>query len=65
MQVNRRGIPVSADLILEIDGRPIRSLADLSNAMDDREPGDRVRLIVARDGVEKLTLEVELTELER
>ncbi|HPG26315.1 MAG: trypsin-like peptidase domain-containing protein [Spirochaetaceae bacterium] len=65
VQVNRRGIPVSADLILEIDGRPIRSLADLSNAMDDREPGDRVRLIVARDGVEKLTLEVELTELER
>ena len=63
VRVNRRGIPVSADVVVAVDGEPIRNLAELSNAMDDHESGDRVTLTISRDGSETLELLVPLTEL--
>jgi S1-C subfamily serine protease len=41
----------SGDVITEIDGRKLRRVADLLAALDQRAPGDTVRLSVLRDGV--------------
>lgn len=46
------------DLILDIDGTPVRRTADIKIAMLDRRPGDQVRLRVLRDG---RTMAFELT----
>jgi putative serine protease PepD len=47
------------DRITAIDGREIRQAEDLGSAIEDRKPGDRVKLTVQRDG-EQRTIEVEL-----
>jgi putative serine protease PepD len=47
------------DRITAIDGREIAEAEDLSSAIEDRKPGDRVELTVQRDG-EQRTIEVEL-----
>jgi Lon-like protease len=38
------------DVILEVDGSPIRALDDLGDAIRAHEPGERARLEVRRDG---------------
>jgi S1-C subfamily serine protease len=48
------------DVIVSVDGRPLRRDADLSLAIASRAPGDRVRLEVRR-GTRRRTLEVTLT----
>jgi putative serine protease PepD len=49
----------AGDRITAIDGRPVDGPDDLSSAIDDHKPGDRVELTVQRDG-EQRTIEVEL-----
>jgi putative serine protease PepD len=63
-QVTPGGPAAEADLrpgdrITAIDGREIDQAEDLSTAVAERKPGDRVRLTVQRDG-EQRTIEVEL-----
>jgi S1-C subfamily serine protease len=38
----------TADLIEAIDGRPIQTADDLLSAIEEKQPGDRVRLTVVR-----------------
>ena len=38
------------DVILEVDGKPITSTPQLEAELDRRKVGDKVRLLVARDG---------------
>ena len=52
MQVDRRG-NVYLDVIVGIDDATVKSFDDLYRALDMREPGERVRLRVERDGREE------------
>ena len=52
-----RGVEV--DVIVAIDGQPVRSQADLYDVLADHAVGDRVRVVVERAG-ERLEVEVEL-----
>ena len=47
------------DVIVEIGGRSIRLRADVSKALDSRKPGERVSVVVQRDG-KRISLTVEL-----
>ncbi|MEO6742191.1 MAG: M6 family metalloprotease domain-containing protein [Chthoniobacteraceae bacterium] len=47
----RAGIK-SSDAILKIDGSPIRTSFDISIAIADHKPGDKVKLTLLRDGKE-------------
>ena len=61
----KAGNPITAaggDVITKVDGRPVRTPEDLSAAVGGREPGDRVKLSVRRDGRER---EVEATLTDR
>jgi serine protease Do len=51
------------DLILELDGRPVRDTDDLQFKVVEKDPGTSVRLTVLRDGREK-PFEVRLGELQ-
>jgi M6 family metalloprotease-like protein len=42
----------SGDILLKIDGSPIRTGFDVSIALADHKPGDRVKLTLHRDGTE-------------
>ena len=44
--------PDSADLIVAIDGKPVRTYEDLLNEVEARNPGDLVNLTVIRQGAE-------------
>lgn len=48
-------------LAVGIDTRPVRSAAELLQALDDKRPGDRVRCDVLRDG-KRLSMTVLLGE---
>jgi S1-C subfamily serine protease len=54
-----RGRVVPGDVIVAIDGRPIRSRADLMLALERREVGEEVTVTYLRDGHER-EVEVEL-----
>ena len=62
VQLGRDGRVASADVIQEVDGRRIRTFADLSNALDDRAPGEVVEVVVRRAG-ETLRFSVPLARL--
>ena len=49
-----------ADRILEADGVPLESVEDLSDVLDDKEPGDTVDLLIDRpgDGRQEVTVEL-------
>ena len=53
----------SGDVILEMEGRPVRSMEDLQELLGSKEPGDRIQVRLRRDG-EDLELEVELKRRE-
>ena len=40
----------AADLIVAVDGRPIRALDDLADAIEVKQPGDVVTITVIRNG---------------
>jgi S1-C subfamily serine protease len=50
-----------ADLILAVDGKPVKSLDDLLTHVEGKKPGDRVVLTVVRDG-ERKDVPVELEQ---
>ena len=58
---DRRGRWVLGDILLAIDGRPVRSAEELGLRLEDFEAGDRVKVIVDRNG-RRLELDVELGE---
>ena len=47
------------DIIVEVDGRPVRASEDVSTIVEERRPGDRVAVEVVRGG-DREELEVEL-----
>ena len=47
------------DVLVEVGKRAIRSLADVSKALDGRKPGERVTVVVERGG-KRMAVEVEL-----
>lgn len=53
------GIVAGGDLIVEVDGKEIRSSQDVPAAISDNEPGDSVEIVFYR-GDERKTVEVEL-----
>jgi serine protease Do len=40
----------SGDVITRVDNEPVREPSDVSNAIADNKPGDRVQIQVQRDG---------------
>jgi protease Do-like 1, chloroplastic len=54
-----RGQVILGDLIVEVDGTPVRSSTDLVLALERRSAGDRVAVVVSRDG-DTRTVEVTL-----
>ncbi|MDH5493170.1 MAG: trypsin-like peptidase domain-containing protein [Myxococcales bacterium] len=44
--VHDLGIPWTGHIILAVDGRPVRSLAELRRLLDTRRPGDRARVFL-------------------
>jgi len=51
------------DVIIQLDGRPVKDVEDLQLRVVDRSPGTKVDLTVLRDGRER-AIEVKLGELE-
>jgi len=47
------------DIIVSVDGKPVRAPEDVARAVARREPGDRIPVTVLRDG-DRVTLAVEL-----
>lgn len=62
MRVDRRGRIAGADVIKNVDGRDVRDSNDLYRALDAREVGDTIEIVVQREG-ELVTLEMTLQEL--
>ena len=52
------------DVIVEIGGRRVRSSSDVARAIERRRPGDRVEVVVTRDG-RRVTVRAELVERPR
>jgi len=46
-------VPRGADLIVEVNGRPVTDMADVSQAVASRKVGDRITVTVLRDGQER------------
>ena len=58
---NGQEIPVGGDVIVAVDGAPVRSIDDLiAYLVDETKPGDRVTFDVLRDGAEQIQVEVVL-----
>jgi S1-C subfamily serine protease len=53
-------IHLGGDIITEIDGTPVASLADLLASLEDNKPGDTVEVKIIRGG-KKMSLDVELS----
>ena len=51
---------VLGDIITSLDGKEVRTQRDLFAALDERRPGDRVRVGVTRDGKRGVELDVVL-----
>lgn len=62
IQFQGQEVPTGGDVILAVDGEPIRTETDLSRIVSLRDPGDEVTLEVVRDGEER---EVDVTLQER
>ncbi len=60
---NRLGRLVIQDIIIEIDGKKIRSYDDLYNLLDDYKIGDKVKVTVERDGKSR-TVELTLVRVD-
>jgi S1-C subfamily serine protease len=57
-----RGLDRSkADLIIAVDGRPVKNLDDLLGYVESKKPGDRVVVTVLREG-QQLDVPVELEQ---
>jgi len=47
---DRRGNVIVGDIIIEIDGKPVKTPGELLSRLDEKEIGDTVRLTIVRDG---------------
>lgn len=59
---NGQTFPVGGDIIIGIDGQPVKSRDDLDGVVNSKNIGDKVQLEVMR-GNRKLSMSVELAEL--
>ncbi len=59
--MTRRGVSFG-DVIVGVDGKPVKDFDDLATIFDEHNPGDKVKLTVLR-GNEKLTVPIELMVL--
>ncbi len=50
---DRYGRILLGDIILTIDGNPIRNYDDIYNAFDEKKPGDTIDIVYLRDGEER------------
>ena len=57
---DQAGLSAAGDVIVGIDGRPVRDPADVSSAVSRLKPGDSVRVTVRRGG-DRRTVRVRLT----
>ena len=57
--VDGQEVPSGGDVIVELDGAPISTSAELQSAVDAKQPGDTISVTVLRNG-ERRTLEVTL-----
>jgi putative serine protease PepD len=54
----RAGLLPRSDVIVEVDGRPVREPDDVAQAIENRKPGEKVTVTVERDGDRR---EIEVT----
>jgi S1-C subfamily serine protease len=52
-------VPIGADLIIAIDGKPVKSSDDIQSLVTAKKPGDKIKITVVRDG-KKRDLEAKL-----
>ena len=57
----RNTIYLGGDIIIALDGKPVGTISDLFEALNDSKPGDRVEIRVMRGNSER-TLQVLLSE---
>jgi len=58
-QISSTGLPSGGDLIIGVDGRPVRVFGELlSYVMTNKSPGDTITVTILRDGDQK---EVQIT----
>jgi len=57
--VDGQKVPTGGDVIVELDGQPISTSAELQSGVDAKQPGDSVSVTVLRNG-KRRTLEVTL-----
>ena len=48
------------DIVVEFDGAPIETAEDLGEAIRAHGPGDRVEVVLVREGGERVTITIEL-----
>lgn len=59
IEVERKWIPESADVLISIDGKPINSLDDLQIVVEEKNPGDSVDLEVLHEGqIRRVTVQL-------
>ena len=58
-----KGGLIEGDVVLEFNGKPVKSMRELPRLVADTPPGDTVDVIIVRDG-ERMTLKVEVGLLE-
>jgi S1-C subfamily serine protease len=61
VKYGRSVIYLGGDIIVEVDGTSIGSLADLFSALEDNKPGQEVDVVVLR-GKQRRTLRIKLSE---
>jgi S1-C subfamily serine protease len=59
--VDGRVVPSGGDVIVEFDGVPTSTTAELQSAVDGKRPGDKVEIVVVRGG-DRRTVEVTLDD---
>jgi len=55
------GTVAGGDVILSLDGTPVKSMADIDDVIARHRPGDGIPVVVERDGSRR-TLQVQLSE---
>jgi S1-C subfamily serine protease len=55
------GSVAGGDVILSVDGLPVRSMADIDDVVSRHRPGDGLPIVLSRDG-SRLTVQVQLAE---
>jgi len=55
------GTVAGGDVIVAVDGEPVRSMADVDDVISRHRPGDGLAIALRRDG-DELTVQVQLTE---